>query len=94
MHLLFTFYCYDAVIVFKTIMFLTIIRYCTGGNADYAMDVHPKEQLNDNTMSMMQSQHFSVSLYVYKIENSGLLSFSYIYIYINSGLLSFSYIYF
>ncbi|XWS28896.1 hypothetical protein CRYUN_Cryun25bG0111200 [Craigia yunnanensis] len=31
-----------------------------GGNADYAMDVHPKEQLNDNTMSMMQSQHFSM----------------------------------
>ncbi|GMI97051.1 Negative on TATA less2a [Hibiscus trionum] len=30
-----------------------------GGNADYAMDMHQKEQLHDNTMSMMQSQHFS-----------------------------------
>ncbi|KAK8596415.1 hypothetical protein V6N13_001044 [Hibiscus sabdariffa] len=30
-----------------------------GGNADYAMDVHQKEQVHDNTMSMMQSQHFS-----------------------------------
>jgi len=37
------------------------IRFCTGGNADYAMDLHQKEQLHDNTMSMMQSQHFSVS---------------------------------
>ncbi|XP_042958951.1 probable NOT transcription complex subunit VIP2 isoform X4 [Carya illinoinensis] len=32
-----------------------------GGNADYAMDMHQKEQLHDNTMSMMQSQHFSTS---------------------------------
>ncbi|XP_048324563.2 probable NOT transcription complex subunit VIP2 isoform X2 [Ziziphus jujuba] len=31
-----------------------------GGNADYAMDMHQKEQLHDNTMSMMQSQHFSM----------------------------------
>ncbi|TYI12659.1 hypothetical protein ES332_A08G003200v1 [Gossypium tomentosum] len=31
-----------------------------GGNADYAMDLHQKEQLHDNTMSMMQSQHFSM----------------------------------
>ncbi|XP_039034345.1 probable NOT transcription complex subunit VIP2 isoform X3 [Hibiscus syriacus] len=30
-----------------------------GGNADYAIDLHQKEQLHDNTMSMMQSQHFS-----------------------------------
>ncbi|XP_039037634.1 probable NOT transcription complex subunit VIP2 isoform X1 [Hibiscus syriacus] len=30
-----------------------------GGNADYAMDMHHKEQLHDNTMSMMQSQQFS-----------------------------------
>ncbi|XP_030967686.1 probable NOT transcription complex subunit VIP2 isoform X3 [Quercus lobata] len=29
-----------------------------GGNADYAMDMHQKEQLHDNTVSMMQSQHF------------------------------------
>ncbi|EEF32138.1 probable NOT transcription complex subunit VIP2 isoform X1 [Ricinus communis] len=29
-----------------------------GGNADYSMDLHQKEQLHDNTMSMMQSQHF------------------------------------
>ncbi|KAF5943026.1 hypothetical protein HYC85_020668 [Camellia sinensis] len=35
-------------------------RYCTGGNADYAMDLHQKEQLHDNTVSMMQSQHFSM----------------------------------
>ncbi|CAN1283122.1 Probable NOT transcription complex subunit VIP2 (Fragment) [Linum perenne] len=31
-----------------------------GGNADYTMDMHQKEQLHDNTMSMMQSQHFSM----------------------------------
>ncbi|GKV08204.1 hypothetical protein SLEP1_g19868 [Rubroshorea leprosula] len=31
-----------------------------GGNADYGMDLHQKEQLHDNTMSMMQSQHFSM----------------------------------
>ncbi|KAI9195828.1 hypothetical protein LWI28_018488 [Acer negundo] len=31
-----------------------------GGNADYAMDLHQKEQLHENTMSMMQSQHFSM----------------------------------
>ncbi|XP_022729879.1 probable NOT transcription complex subunit VIP2 isoform X8 [Durio zibethinus] len=31
-----------------------------GGNADYAMDLHQKEQLHDNTLSMMQSQHFSM----------------------------------
>ncbi|KAL6979253.1 putative NOT transcription complex subunit vip2 [Sarracenia purpurea var. burkii] len=29
-----------------------------GGNADYPMDLHQKEQLHDNTVSMMQSQHF------------------------------------
>ncbi|KAJ4955815.1 hypothetical protein NE237_012598 [Protea cynaroides] len=29
-----------------------------GGNTDYAMDLHQKEQLNDSAMSMMQSQHF------------------------------------
>ncbi|KAG4988648.1 hypothetical protein JHK85_031631 [Glycine max] len=31
-----------------------------GGNADYAMDMHQKEQLHDNTVPMMQSQHFSM----------------------------------
>ncbi|KAK9940344.1 hypothetical protein M0R45_017010 [Rubus argutus] len=31
-----------------------------GGNADYAMDMHQKEPLHDNTVSMMQSQHFSM----------------------------------
>ncbi|XP_054815541.1 probable NOT transcription complex subunit VIP2 isoform X2 [Prosopis cineraria] len=31
-----------------------------GGNADYAMDMHQKEQLHDNSVSMMQSQHFSM----------------------------------
>ncbi|KAJ6423895.1 hypothetical protein OIU84_024798, partial [Salix udensis] len=31
-----------------------------GGNADYSMDLHQKEQLHDNTLSMMQSQHFSI----------------------------------
>ncbi|CAN0853950.1 Probable NOT transcription complex subunit VIP2 (Fragment) [Linum grandiflorum] len=31
-----------------------------GGNADYTMDMHQKEQLHDSTMSMMQSQHFSM----------------------------------
>ncbi|CAL5349282.1 unnamed protein product [Camellia sinensis] len=31
-----------------------------GGNADYAMDLYQKEQLHDNTVSMMQSQHFSM----------------------------------
>ncbi|KAK4375981.1 hypothetical protein RND71_006658 [Anisodus tanguticus] len=33
-----------------------------GGNADYAMDLHQKEQLHDNTISMMQ-QHFSMGRY-------------------------------
>ncbi|XVF46449.1 hypothetical protein PTKIN_Ptkin03bG0027500 [Pterospermum kingtungense] len=31
-----------------------------GGNADYPMELHQKEQLHDNAMSMMQSQHFSM----------------------------------
>ncbi|XP_068498629.1 probable NOT transcription complex subunit VIP2 isoform X4 [Phaseolus vulgaris] len=31
-----------------------------GGNADYAMDIHQKEQLHDNAVPMMQSQHFSM----------------------------------
>ncbi|KAL6203157.1 hypothetical protein ACLB2K_026860 [Fragaria x ananassa] len=31
-----------------------------GGNSDYPMDMHQKEQLHDNTVSMMQSQHFSM----------------------------------
>lgn len=29
-----------------------------GSNADYAMEMHQKDQLHDNTVSMMQSQHF------------------------------------
>ncbi|XP_059660678.1 probable NOT transcription complex subunit VIP2 [Cornus florida] len=29
-----------------------------GGNADYAMDLHQKEQLHDSAVSMMQSQQF------------------------------------
>ncbi|GKV01066.1 hypothetical protein SLEP1_g13659 [Rubroshorea leprosula] len=31
-----------------------------GGNSDYGMDLHQKEQLHDNTMSMMQSHHFTM----------------------------------
>ncbi|KAF6161665.1 hypothetical protein GIB67_041773 [Kingdonia uniflora] len=31
-----------------------------GGNADYAMDMHQKEQYRDNAVSMMQSQQFTV----------------------------------
>ncbi|KAM7254359.1 hypothetical protein ACFE04_028591 [Oxalis oulophora] len=31
-----------------------------GGNADYPMDMHQKEQLHDNAISMMQSQHYSM----------------------------------
>ncbi|QCD88300.1 CCR4-NOT transcription complex subunit 2 [Vigna unguiculata] len=31
-----------------------------GGTADYAMDMHQKEQLHDNAVPMMQSQHFSM----------------------------------
>ncbi|XP_010255513.1 PREDICTED: probable NOT transcription complex subunit VIP2 isoform X1 [Nelumbo nucifera] len=31
-----------------------------GGNNDYGMDLHQKEQLHDNAMSMMHSQHFSM----------------------------------
>ncbi|XP_059626684.1 probable NOT transcription complex subunit VIP2 isoform X2 [Cornus florida] len=31
-----------------------------GGNADYTMDMHQKEQLHDNTVSMLQSQHLSM----------------------------------
>nr|DAD47992.1 TPA_asm: hypothetical protein HUJ06_017929 [Nelumbo nucifera] len=32
-----------------------------GGNNDYGMDLHQKEQLNDNAMSMLHSQHFSMA---------------------------------
>ncbi|KAI4334469.1 hypothetical protein L6164_019160 [Bauhinia variegata] len=31
-----------------------------GGNADYTMDMHQKEQLHDNAVSVMQSPHFSM----------------------------------
>ncbi|GMH10238.1 hypothetical protein Nepgr_012079 [Nepenthes gracilis] len=31
-----------------------------GGNADYGMDLHQKEQLHDNSVSMLQPQHFSM----------------------------------
>ncbi|KAL2541149.1 NOT2/NOT3/NOT5 family [Abeliophyllum distichum] len=31
-----------------------------GGNADYSMDLHQKEQLHDSSVSMMQPQHFSM----------------------------------
>ncbi|KAK8544971.1 hypothetical protein V6N13_066281 [Hibiscus sabdariffa] len=31
-----------------------------GGNPDYGMDLHQKEQLHDNPLLMMQSQHFSM----------------------------------
>ncbi|PKI31173.1 probable NOT transcription complex subunit VIP2 isoform X1 [Punica granatum] len=31
-----------------------------GGNADYSMDMHQKEQLHENSVSMMQPQHFSM----------------------------------
>ncbi|KAM1040262.1 hypothetical protein ACFX13_030212 [Malus domestica] len=31
-----------------------------GGNAEYGIDMHQKEQLHDNAVSMMQSQHFSM----------------------------------
>nr|GEW64904.1 probable NOT transcription complex subunit VIP2 isoform X1 [Tanacetum cinerariifolium] len=31
-----------------------------GGNAEYAMDLQQKDQLHDNTVSMMQSPHFSI----------------------------------
>ncbi|PWA38482.1 putative NOT transcription complex subunit VIP2 [Artemisia annua] len=31
-----------------------------GGNAEYAMDLQQKDQLHDNSVSMMQSPHFSI----------------------------------
>ncbi|XP_071717115.1 probable NOT transcription complex subunit VIP2 [Rutidosis leptorrhynchoides] len=31
-----------------------------GGNADYGIDLHQKEQIHDNNSSMMQSPHFSM----------------------------------
>ncbi|KAI3801445.1 hypothetical protein L1987_29550 [Smallanthus sonchifolius] len=31
-----------------------------GGNADYAMDLHQKDQIHENNVSMMQSPHFSM----------------------------------
>ncbi|KAI4385531.1 hypothetical protein MLD38_003545 [Melastoma candidum] len=31
-----------------------------GGSADYGMDMHQKDQIHDNPISLMQSQHFSV----------------------------------
>ncbi|KAG8387770.1 hypothetical protein BUALT_Bualt02G0055800 [Buddleja alternifolia] len=33
-----------------------------GGNADYSMDLHQKEQIHDSSVSMMQPQHFSVRM--------------------------------
>jgi len=33
----------------------------SGGNADYGMDFQQKEQIHDGGVSMLQSQHFSVS---------------------------------
>ncbi|KAL8115683.1 putative NOT transcription complex subunit VIP2 isoform X1 [Apium graveolens] len=31
-----------------------------GGNAEFSMDIHQKEQIHDNNVSMMQPQHFSM----------------------------------
>lgn len=31
-----------------------------GGNIDYSMDMHPKEQIHDSSVSMIQPQHFSM----------------------------------
>lgn len=39
----------------------SVSMFESGGNADYGMDMHQKEQLHDNAVSMMQAQHFSVS---------------------------------
>lgn len=47
-------------VVQLTSIFISYHIVCAGGNADYAMDMHQKEQLHDNTVPMMQSQHFSV----------------------------------
>jgi CCR4-NOT transcription complex subunit 2 len=37
-----------------------------GGNSEYPMDLHQKEQLHDNAMSMMHSQNFSVSFRLFR----------------------------
>ncbi|XP_010557287.1 PREDICTED: probable NOT transcription complex subunit VIP2 isoform X3 [Tarenaya hassleriana] len=39
---------------------LQLFPFSTGSNADYPMDLHQKEQLHDNSISMMQSQHLSM----------------------------------
>ncbi|KAC9696444.1 hypothetical protein E3N88_45389 [Mikania micrantha] len=49
---------------FKGFVFVAYFSYyvlfCNGGNVDYAMDLHSKEQLHDNNVSMMQSPNFSI----------------------------------
>lgn len=40
---------------------ITDSDYVTGGNADFPVDSHRKEQFHDSAVSMMQSQHFPVS---------------------------------
>jgi hypothetical protein len=71
-----TYICIVVILIFlQSVMHFSHVDYDigfdSGGNADYTMDLHQKEQLHDNTLSMMQSQHFSVSLYVkLKFSNS------------------------
>jgi hypothetical protein len=62
-----TYICIVVILIFlQSVMHFSHVDYDigfdSGGNADYTMDLHQKEQLHDNTLSMMQSQHFSVSL--------------------------------
>ncbi|RVW16347.1 putative NOT transcription complex subunit VIP2 [Vitis vinifera] len=39
-------------------LWITNSDYVTGGNTDFPVDSHRKEQLHDSAVSMMQSQHF------------------------------------
>lgn len=39
----------------------TIIVLKAGGNSEFPVNMHQKEQLHENVVSMMQSQHLPVS---------------------------------
>ena len=41
--------------------FTSVVDFFAGGSSDYPLEIHQKEQLHDNAMSMMHSQNFPVS---------------------------------
>ncbi|KAF8379437.1 hypothetical protein HHK36_028872 [Tetracentron sinense] len=49
---------YPYMVIGSAMVAIVTCNSCAGGNNDFAMDLHQKEQLHDNAVSMMQSQHF------------------------------------